>query len=62
MKDIRFMYKKELRNYEKELKELNKLSLMGIKRKQTGQGERNRILRMNKDYSYKPYFIEISFS
>jgi len=63
MNDIRFMYKKELRNYEKELKELNKVIANGDKKEsRQARGERNRILRMNKDYSYKPYFIEISFS
>ena len=42
---------------------MNKVIATGDKKdSRQARGDSNRILRMNKDYSYKPYFIEISFS
>ncbi len=66
IKNIRFMYKEELKNYEKRLKELNKIihgkgSSRNRQESRDANKERYRILRNNK-INYGPYCIEISFS
>lgn len=63
VRDIKFMYKESLKDYEKKLKSLNK-SINSRNKKESREANRERygILRRNKNNNYKPYCIEISFS
>lgn len=62
MPNINFMYKEDLKNYEKKLKELNKIISKKNAESKNANIEKYRILRDNKNKNYKPYSIEVSFS